>query len=46
VAGQLGRDHLPGIDPAAVGALQSADLGRLDTADVTVDLGDGKVSFV
>src|SRR6185312_10584813 len=43
VAGQLGGDHLPGIDPAAVGALQGADLGRLDTTDVAVDLGDGSL---
>jgi hypothetical protein len=45
VAGKLGGDHLPGVDPAAVGAFQGADLGRFDTADVAVDLGDGKVSF-
>ncbi|HSS77979.1 MAG TPA: hypothetical protein VLV54_14710 [Thermoanaerobaculia bacterium] len=41
MAGKLGGDHLPGIDPAAVGALQGADFGRFDTADVAVDLGNG-----
>jgi hypothetical protein len=38
VAGQLGGDHLPRVDAAAVGALQGADFGRFDTADVAVDL--------
>jgi hypothetical protein len=45
MTGKLGGDHLPGIDPAAVGALQGADFGRFDTADVAVDLRDGDVSF-
>jgi hypothetical protein len=45
VAGELGGDHLPGIDPAAVGALQGADLGRFDAADIAVDLWDGRFSF-
>ena len=38
VPGELGGDHLTGVDPAAVGALQGADLGRFDAADVAVDL--------
>ncbi len=44
VPGELGGDHLPGIDPAAVGTLQGADLGRFDAADVAVDLWDGQFS--
>ena len=38
VAGELGGDHLPRVDAAAVGALQGADFGRFDAADVAVDL--------
>ncbi len=38
--GELGGDHLPRIDPAAVGALQGADFGRFDPSDVAVDLGN------
>ena len=39
--GELGGDHLPRVDAAAVGALQSADLGRFDPTNVAVDLGNG-----
>ena len=38
VPGELGGDHLPRVDPAAVGALQGADLGGFDASDVAVDL--------
>jgi hypothetical protein len=38
VPGQLRGDHLPGVDPAAVGALERPDFGRLDASDVAVDL--------
>jgi hypothetical protein len=41
MTGKLGGDHLPGIDPTTVGALEGADFGRFDTADVAVDLRDG-----
>jgi hypothetical protein len=38
MAGQLGRDDLVGVDPAAVGALQGADFGSLDAPGVPGDL--------
>jgi hypothetical protein len=39
VARQLRRHHLPRIDAPAVGALEGAQLGRLDAAEVAVDRG-------
>jgi hypothetical protein len=39
VAGQLRRNDLPRIDAPAVGALEGAQVGRLDAADVAVDRG-------
>jgi len=44
VTGKLRGDHLPRVDAAAIGALQGADLGRFDAADVAVDLWDGRFS--
>src|ERR1700712_3014118 len=42
VARGLGGAHLPRVDPAAVGALQGADFGCFDAADVAVELRNGK----
>ena len=41
--GELRGDHLPRVDPAAVGAFQGADFGRLDASDVAFDLCDGRI---
>ena len=38
--GELGGDHLPRVDAAAVGALQCADFGRFDPSGIAVDLGN------
>ncbi len=38
VPGKLGGNDLPRVHTAAVGALQGADFGSLDAADVAVDL--------
>jgi hypothetical protein len=39
--GELRRDDLPRIDPAAVRALQRGDVGCLDASGVAGDLRDG-----
>ncbi len=38
VARQLGRDHLPGVDPAAIGAAKGVELALLQPEGVSVDL--------
>ena len=43
VPGQLGRDDLPRVDAAAVGALQGAEVGGLDATEIAVNLvGDDR----
>ena len=41
VAGQLGRDHLVGVDAAAPGPLQGLELGGLESEEVAGDVVHG-----